>query len=50
MTAKRHEDMEPPECDTDCHGQYQCKSCGMSTYLDEDRICEECRPEPEEEE
>jgi len=46
MTAKRHEDMEPPECDMDDE-MVECEHCGKEAE-DEDTMCAACRRESDE--
>jgi hypothetical protein len=43
MTAKRHEDMEPPECDMDDQ-PVMCEHC-FAQAGDEDTMCADCRRE-----
>lgn len=46
MTAKRHEDMEPPECDMD-DMPIECEHCGKEAE-DEYTMCAACRRESDE--
>ena len=46
MNARRHEDMEPPDCDMDDEDWF-CETCG-SVVKEEGEYCQDCQREADE--